>query len=207
MPEINKTIANYRRHIHLKKKKNEPVEVEVEVEHGSLQHPVPISENEHAHQLKKNGWVDNFREIYNEDRHFAKHWFWDNFDWSTQSIWIGKFNQNNNLPSSDENITDFLQRIIRDFNQYNEIKSEIYIKFYFSRKVNTNEPEINYLLICNHHELPEFFSNTLVNVLFEKYPLTQNILNQDKDFKRLLNHYLNWSNFYIYYNLMGELQC
>jgi hypothetical protein len=150
-------------------------------------------------------WVNNFRDIYNEDRHFAKHWFWDNFDWNQQSIWIGKFNKTNNLPDSNEQINDFLKRLVDDLNKHPHIRSEIYVKFYFSRNVKTHEPEINYLLICNGHKFPEEFSGTLVNITFEKYQLTESIINRDKAFKRLLNHYLNWSNFYIYYNLMEEL--
>ena len=151
-------------------------------------------------------WVNNFRDVYNENRHFAKHWFWDNFNWETQSIWIGKFNKSNNLPDNNRQIADFLQRLVTDLNRDPKIKSQIYIKFYFSRNVKTNDPEINYLLICNGTELPQEFSGTLVDITFEKYQLTENILNKDKDFKRMLNHYLNWSNFYIYYNLMEELQ-
>ena len=151
-------------------------------------------------------WVNNFRDVYNENRHFAKHWFWDNFNWDTQSIWIGKFNKSNNLPDNNRQIADFLQRLVTDLNRNPKIKSQVYIKFYFSRNVKTNDPEINYLLICNGTELPEEFLGTLVDITFEKYQLTESILNKDKDFKRMLNHYLNWSNFYIYYNLMEELQ-
>ena len=151
-------------------------------------------------------WVNNFRDVYDESRHFAKYWFWDNFDWKKQSIWIGKFNQTNNLPDNNQQINNFLLRLVDDLNRYPLIKSEIYIKFYFSRNIKTTQPEINYLLICNGPHLPEKFLGTLVDITFEKYQLTESIVNKDKDFKRLLNHYLNWSNFYIYYNLMEELQ-
>ena len=151
-------------------------------------------------------WINNFRDVYNENRHFAKHWFWDNFNWQTQSIWIGKFNKSNNLPNNNDQIVSFLQRLVTDLNRDPKIKSQVYLKFYFSRNVKTNDPEINYLLICNGTEVPEEFIGTLVDITFEKYQLTENILNKDKDFKRMLNHYLNWSNFYIYYNLMEELQ-
>ena len=151
-------------------------------------------------------WVNNFRDVYSESRHFAKHWFWDNFDWKNQSIWIGKFNKMNNLPDNNQQINNFLLRLVDDLNRYPQIKSEIYIKFYFSRDIKTTEPEINYLLICNGPHLPEQFLGTLVDITFERYQLTETIVNKDKDFKRLLNHYLNWSNFYIYYNLMEEMQ-
>ncbi len=157
-------------------------------------------------ESSKPSWVNNFRDVYNEDKHFAKHWFWDNFNWNQQSIWIGKFNKSNNLPDDNDKINDFLKRLIDDLNKYTIIKSKLYVKFYFSRNVKTHEPEINYLLICNDLELPDEFSSTLVNITFEKYQLTANIIDKDKDFKRLLNHYINWSNFYIYYNLMEELQ-
>ncbi len=168
-------------------------------QYGPSESPPPMS-------LASPSWVNNFRDVYNEDRHFAKHWFWDNFNWDQQSIWIGKFNKTNNLPDNNEQINDFLKRLVDDLNKYPSIRSEMYIKFYFSRNVKTHEPEINYLLICNGRNFPEEFSGTLVNITFERYQLTESILNKDKDFKRLLNHYLNWSNFYIYYNLMEELQ-
>lgn len=156
--------------------------------------------------LSPPSWVNNFRDVYNEDRHFAKHWFWDNFDWDRQSLWIGKFNKTNNLPDNNEQIDNFLHGLVKDLNQHPDIRSEVYIKFYFSRNIKTNEPQINYLLICNSPQLPESFLGTLVNITFERYQLTEKIINKDKDFKRMLNHYLNWSNFYIYYNLMEELQ-
>src|SRR5438552_2422894 len=57
--------------------------------------------------LSPPSWVNNFRDVYNEDRHFAKHWFWDNFDWDRQSLWIGKFNKTNNLPDNNEQIDAF----------------------------------------------------------------------------------------------------
>lgn len=156
--------------------------------------------------LSPPSWVNNFRDVYAEDRHFAKHWFWDNFNWKEQRIWIGKFNQTNNLPDNDERIIEFLNRLVNDLNQHANLRSDVYIKFYFSRNVKTNEPEINYLLVSNHVQLPEEFMGTLVNITFERYQLTEEILNKDKDFKKLVNHYLNWSNFYVYYDLMGEMQ-
>lgn len=151
-------------------------------------------------------WVNNFRNVYSEDKHFAKHWFWDNFQWNKQSLWIGKFNKTNNLPDSDIQINDFLKRLIVDLNQKTELKSQMYIKFYFARNFKTKEPEINYLLICNQPKLPDIFLGTLVDITFERYQLTESIINRDSDFKKMINHYLNWSNFYIYYNLMEEMQ-
>jgi hypothetical protein len=151
-------------------------------------------------------WVNNYRELYNENRFFANHWFWDNFDWTQQSLWIGQFNKPNQLPASNEQIISFLKKLIDDLNSYSSIKFKIYLKFYFARNVKTNEPGLNYLLICDAAQLPEEFGNTLVNITFEKYQLTERIINKDKDFKKLLNHYLNWSNFHMYYELMEELQ-
>lgn len=155
---------------------------------------------------KDPSWVDNYRDIYNEDRFFAKHWFWDNFDWKRQSIWIGKFNQTNQLPQSNEHIKGFLTNLIDNLRQYKNMHSQVYLKLYFARNNKTMQPEINYLLICNTPQLPDDFKNTLVGITFEKYQLTETLLNKDKDFKKILEHYINWSNFYTYYNLMEELQ-
>lgn len=155
---------------------------------------------------KTNTWVNKFRNVYEEDKHFAKHWFWDNFHWGTQSLWIGKFNKTNNLPDSDELINDFLKHLINELNHREDLRSHIYIKFYFSRNYRTKEPEINYLLICDQPKLPQSFMGSLVDITFERYQLTELIINRDADFKKMINHYLNWSNFYIYYNLMEELQ-
>lgn len=151
-------------------------------------------------------WMDHFRKIYNRDKYFAKNWFWDNFNWSCQSIWVGKFNKMNHLPSSNEQINQFLKKLIGDLDQCSGIKSNIYIKFYFSRNISTGDPDINYLLICNTPRLPEEFSNTLINITFEKYQVTEDLINKNVNFKNLINHYIEWNNFYIHYDLMGETQ-
>lgn len=174
---------------------------------------IPIG-NKQEYELNKTpltvatpaSWVDNFRNVYSEDKHFAKHWFWDNFQWDKQSLWIGKFNKTNHLPDNDSQIIDFLKLLINNLNQKVGLQAQIYIKFYFARNFKTKDPEINYLLICNKSQLPNIFLGTLVDITFERYQLTESIINRDSDFKRMLNHYLNWSNFYIYYNLMEELQ-
>lgn len=151
-------------------------------------------------------WMDRFRRIHNQDKYFAKNWFWDNFNWSRQSIWVGKFNKMNHLPPSNEQINRFLKKLVHDLDQYNEIKSDLYIKFYFSRHISTGDPDINYLLICNTPGLPEEFSNTLINITFEKYQVTEDLINKNVNFKNLINHYIEWNNFFIYYDLMGETQ-
>lgn len=149
-------------------------------------------------------WIQTFREVYNEDKYLARHWFWDNLDWSKRSIWIGHYVYSSRLPKTDEGISLFLENIIRNLDILD--KSEIYIKFYFSRQSRTNDPEINYLMVCDRPTLPEKFSDTLVKSMFDQYQLTKEIIEQDPDFKRMLNHYIDWSNFYVYYNLMQEVQ-
>ena len=151
-------------------------------------------------------WVDNFRELHKRNKYLSKVWFWDNFNWNQQSIWIGRFNKFNNLPDNDSDISEFLKKLIDDLNRYEDLQSYIYLKFYYSRNTKTNEPEINYLLICNEPSLPADFSKSLVSVMFDRYQLSEGLISKDRDFKRMINHYLNWSNFYTYYNLMGELQ-
>lgn len=44
---------------------------------------------------EKLSWTDSFKNICNRDQKYAKYWFWDHFDWTHQSIWIGKFNKMN----------------------------------------------------------------------------------------------------------------
>lgn len=155
---------------------------------------------------KKNtqSWIDKFRDLYTQNRYEAKFWFWDYFNWEQQSLWIGRFNKTNNLPSDNEQINNFMKKLIDDLNQYSDIKSKVYIKFYFSRNVRTNEPDINYLLMCDTPQLPDIFANTLVNIVFERYQLTKTTIDKDKNFKNLIDHYINWNNFYSYYDLMRE---
>jgi len=151
-------------------------------------------------------WMDRFRSLSDMNKNHARYWFWDNFDWSTQSLWIGKFNKMNHLPPKNEQINVFLKKLIEDLDRYQNLKLNIYIKLYFSRNITTREPDINYLLICNTPNLPEEFSNTLINIIFEKYQLTETIMNKDDNFKNLVDHYINWNNFYTYYDLMGAVQ-
>jgi hypothetical protein len=158
-----------------------------------------------SHDHEKQSWIERFKNLYENNKQHAKCWFWDNFNWSNQSLWIGKINRLNHLPTDDDRVFNFLKKLITDLNNYTTIKSQIYVKFYFSRNVTTKDPEINYLLICNNPHLPPEFEETLVNVVFEKYQLTQSIVDKDPHFKDLINHYINWSNFYTYYDLMREL--
>lgn len=157
-------------------------------------------------KIHQDVWMDKFRNLHNNNKCFAQNWFWDNFDWKKQSLWIGKFNKMNHLPIKNEQITNFLQKLVDDLNKNTDIRSQIYIKFYFSRNIKSGEPDINYLLICNTPQLPEEFTNSIINVVFEQYQLTESIINKEDNFKRLIDHYISWNNFYTYYDLMGELQ-
>ena len=150
-------------------------------------------------------WINQFRNVYNDSKYDAKFWFWDNFNWSTQSIWIGKINKMNHLPSTNIQINNFLKKLIDDLNQYDSIKSHIYVKLYFSRNTTSGEPDINYLMICDDVELPEQFSNTLIDIMFEKYKITKSTVNKDNNIKNLINHYINWGNFYNHCDLIGEM--
>src|SRR5436190_22053991 len=92
-------------------------------------------------------WITDFRDVYNDDKHFAKFWLWDNLKWDQHSIWIGKLDTSCQLPDDDQVISQFLHYLVDDLNQYPEIKSQVYLKFYFSRNIETRDPEINYLLL------------------------------------------------------------
>jgi hypothetical protein len=155
--------------------------------------------------IPKELWMDKFRTLSDTNKSHAKYWFWDNFDMERQSLWIGKFNKMNRLPSSNLQIVNFLKKLVKDLDQNPAIKSKVYVKLYFSRNTTTHEPDINCLLICNTPKLPEEFSDTLINVVFEKYQLTKAIIERDDNFKTLIDHYINWNNFYNHYDLMGEL--
>ena len=155
-------------------------------------------------------WIDNFRRVQSQcndpDRHQVKFWFWDHFDWSRQSLWIGKFHKTNNLPQTNVLISNFMSKLLTDLNTHPEIRSHVYIKFYFSRNIKTKEPNLDFLMLCDSPNLPESFSDTFVDVVFEKYQLTEAIVNKESNFRKLIDHYINWNNFYSYYDLMGECQ-
>lgn len=152
----------------------------------------------------EDSWIRDFKKIFSENKKYAQYWFWDHFNWKTQSLWIGKFNKINNLPTSDDCINQFISKIIADLAQYNTVKDQVYIKFYFSRNSSNKEPDINYLLICNNPCLPSDFSNSLANIIFEKYQITEALLERNSQLKNLIDHYINWNNYYTYYDLMGE---
>lgn len=150
-------------------------------------------------------WTDQFKYLYSTNTKFATYWFWDNFDWSRQSLWVGKFNKMNRLPPTIEQINLFMKKLIEDLDTFLDMKASIYIKFYISKHITSCENDINYLLVCNTPKLPTNFSNTLIDIVFEKYQLTEAIYNKDCNFKKLIDHYINWNNFYTYYDLMGEI--
>lgn len=159
------------------------------------------------HAVKSpSNWLSQFRRLHNTDKYYARNWFWDNFDWNQQSLWIGKFNKMNQLPNKDNQIISFMKKIVDDVNQSDKLKSDIYIKLYYSKNTTTNDPEINYLIICNTPQLPDDFSDTIASIVFERYQLTEKLLTKESDFKNLINHYIQWNNFYTYYDLMGEVQ-
>lgn len=151
-----------------------------------------------------NQWLLQFRQISKINKSNAQYWFWDHFDWKTNSLWIGKFNQNNHLPQTDDQIIQILNKLLKDISDY-KLDDTLYIKFYLSRNVNTHCPELNYLMICDHTNVPEIFSNTLTDVLFDRCQITECFINDNTSIKNLINHYISWNNFYTYYDLMGEV--
>lgn len=147
-------------------------------------------------------WIDQFRNI---DRNKAETWFWDHFNWNSQSLWIGKLNTHNHLPSTDNEVIGFMKKLITDLNNYPSLRERIYIKMYFSRNVKSKEPDINYLLVCNSPVLPPDLACSLVGIVFEKYQITEKITSKNANFKDMINHYINWNNFYNYHDLKGEI--
>lgn len=168
-------------------------------------HPNDLETN-NLNKEKEDSWVERFKQVCISDQNFATYWFWDNFNWNKQSMWIGKFNKINHLPSSDEQILCFIKKIIDDLNRYSDLKQNIYLKIYFSRDVTSNQPEINYLLICNYRQLPPNFENTLLNVIFERYQITDIIAQKDPNIKKLIEHYIIWNNYFPYCDLINQVQ-
>jgi hypothetical protein len=149
-------------------------------------------------------WIDQLRIMtLKNNRSLTTSWFWKNFNFDNQSLWIGKLNEAN-LPDDSQAICEFMQLIASDF-QLKVEKKDAFLKLYYATNSRTNLPEINYLVVCAHKNLPANFDKTFISIMFEKYQLTSRIINMDKDFRKLLEHYLIWSNFYTYQNLVKEL--
>ena len=151
-------------------------------------------------------WMNQFRHVASGDRSKAECWFWDHFNWNSQSLWIGKLNTQNHLPTDDEGVVSFMNKLIVDLNNYPSLRGSIYIKMYFSRNIKNKEPDINYLLVCNSPVLPPELTCSLVGIVFEKYQITEALTNKHSNFKNMINHYINWNNFYNYHDLIGELE-
>lgn len=151
-------------------------------------------------------WCQQFRQISTIDRYLATYWFWDHFDWSQQSIWIGKLLVTIELPEDNEDIKQKMCDWFIDLSSNGLTTDDVYLKLYFSRDIQTQNPEIHYILICNNTQIPQVFENTIIGQSFEKYRITHDLLQHNPKFMNLLDHYLNWSNFYVHYNLMEELE-
>jgi hypothetical protein len=150
-------------------------------------------------------WTKTFKNLYCKDKDIARNWFWQHFDWKNQSIWVGKLTNLKRIPNDDETINNLINKLIDELNTSEKLKNRLYLKFYFSRNTNTKEPEVNYLMVCNSSvQLPAEFENSIINLTFEKYQITEKIFNGDPKFKQLVNHYIDWNNFYNYYNLIWE---
>ena len=129
-------------------------------------------------------WMDQLRQLSMSDKTHAQYWFWDHFNWTQHSLWIGKLNRLNRLPVSNEDVIIFIRKLIRDITDCPQLQSSIYVKFYFSRNIKTGDPDINYLLICNTPTLPIEFKTTLIEIIFEKYQLTESFIKKDPTFNR-----------------------
>ena len=146
-------------------------------------------------------FVSSYREISKNNKYRLKNWFWTNFNFTENSIYIGKLYCN--LPESDDNINNFLLMILNDFNT--KINPEnTYLKIYFSKNVKTGKPEINYIIISTGNLDPNF-NNTLLHATSEQYKLTKDYIDSDDEFRELLDHYLIWRNYYKFFNLINEL--
>lgn len=130
-------------------------------------------------------------------------WFWKYFSFKTHSIWIGQMNSNISSIQDVEAIKKFIDMILVDL-RTKIPENEIYIKIYLAKNYKTSLNEINFLMIGIDNELPLVYKSTLLSGMFEIFKLTEDFLNLDKNLKKLLNHYLLWSNYYSYQNLIQE---
>jgi hypothetical protein len=152
----------------------------------------------------ENSFISNFRNIKNEK--LIKSWFWKNFNWNKNSIWIGKFINTTFLINSNINsISQLIETLINDLESKVNKKS-IYFKIYHSQNIKNNNYELNFLLINNDINLDNEFNNTLINAMFESYQLTKEIYYSNNEFKEVINHYLLWSNYFKYFNLIKEIE-
>jgi hypothetical protein len=152
----------------------------------------------------ENSFISNFRNIKNEK--LIKSWFWKNFNWNKNSIWIGKFINTTFLINSNINvISQLIETLINDL-ELKVNKKSIYFKIYHSQNIKNNNYELNFLLINNDINLDNEFNNTLINAMFESYQLTKEIYYSNNEFKEVINHYLLWSNYFKYFNLIKEIE-
>jgi hypothetical protein len=152
----------------------------------------------------ENSFISNFRNIKNTK--LIKSWFWQNFNWNKNSIWIGKFINTSFLVNSNINsISQLIETLINDLESKVD-KKTIYFKIYHSQNIKNNNYELNFLLISNDINLNDEFNNTLIYAMFESYKLTKEIYYSNIEFKEVINHYLLWSNYFKYFNLIKEIQ-
>jgi len=130
-------------------------------------------------------------------------WFWKHFNFKTHSIWIGQMNSNMSSIKDVEALKKFIDVILMDL-KTKIPENEVYIKIYLAKNYKTSANEINFLMVSINSELPEIYKSTLLSGMFEIFKLTEDFLNMDKNLKKLMNHYLLWSNFYNYQNLIQE---
>lgn len=142
-------------------------------------------------------WISKFKEVPDI---YQQSWFWRNFNWNTMSVWIGKFNQTNHLP---KDITRFLDQLINNLRLY-KLDDKIIVRFYHSHNVWYNRNEIDCFIISDSNILPSDYNSSLLGIMFEVYQITEDILNTDNDFHRLLDHYLMWNGFYGNSNLIDK---
>jgi hypothetical protein len=137
------------------------------------------------------GWIDAFR---SQDPRHQAYWFWCHFTPKEQSLWIGQLRNPYQLPPDELNRIDYMKTMITRM----RIKyPNIYLKLYYTTNYRTQEPEMNYLMIYNHSDV---FSNSTDSIdiddAFERYEITQELLNERPDFKDMISHYLNWNNYF-----------
>jgi hypothetical protein len=152
----------------------------------------------------ENSFISNFRNIKNQK--LIKDWFWENYNWNKNSIWIGKFiNSSFLLDNSNTNsISQLIETLINDLSLKVD-KKTIYFKIYHAKNIKNNNHELNFLLISNTLDINKEFNNTLINIMFESYQITKEIFYSNNEFKEIINHYLLWSNYFKYFNLLNEI--
>ena len=130
--------------------------------------------------------LHNQRQIH--DRRVVKAWFENTFDWSRQSIWVGRIKSTILLPDDDQQIIELINRLLAEVEPY---KSQIFINFHYL--IQNKRRIIEYLMICESPEIFEQLNVCGVKLMFDYFQITKEMLEKDHLISKLFDDYLAYS--------------